>query len=299
MSAACCAVSTVCNCLCSCCCKCCSFSLREQVKVTYIVLFSICTAFSIFVMYYLQNLLHSFIPFLNCPSDVSGQNICVGISQLLRMSFTLFTMHFIILVFCLCRGKTAKTANEGAFLLKVLYIIGMYIGLHFVSNSFFLDYMKVARVISILFLGFQSLMLVDLFSHWGEHWADIYNRGVQSCGVFLIAFTMLLYGLYIFLTYINFSMFSGGNNITLISVNISLGVIVMIMIIGRVKENGSLLTSSAVAFFSCYWLWSGMASDDHVDNNHYLRNGQFNQVMLIDIIIGGVLALVSIIYLTF
>lgn len=110
---------------------------------------------------------------------------------------------------------------------------------------------------------------------------------------------MLLYGLYIFLTYINFSMFSGGNNITLISVNISLGVIVMIMIIGRVKENGSLLTSSAVAFFSCYWLWSGMASDDHVDNNHYLRNGQFNQVMLIDIIIGGVLALVSIIYLTF
>ena len=139
----------------------------------------------------------------------------------------------------------------------------MYIGLHFVSNGFFMDYVKAARVISIMFLGFQSVMLVDLFSHWGEHWAATYNRGVESCGVFLIIFTLILYGLYIFLTIVNFTMFTGTNNLTLIIINSTCAVIILIMIICKIKDNGSLLTTAAVAFFSSYWLWSGMASDEN------------------------------------
>jgi len=117
--------------------------------------------------------------------------------------------------------------------------------------------------------------------------------------VFLIGFTLLLYGLYIYLTYLNFAMFSGANNYTLIISNCILAVVVLVMIVCKVKENGSVLTTAAVACFSSYWLWSGMASDDQQQNNHYLRNALFNQVMVIDIIIGSLLAVISIIYLTF
>ncbi len=53
--------------------------------------------------------------------------------------------------------------NEGLFCFKYLLVLGLFIGLLFVSNSVFADYATAANYISILYMLVQSIILVDLF----------------------------------------------------------------------------------------------------------------------------------------
>ena len=55
---------------------------------------------------------------------------------------------------CLTRNKIAKSINEGIWVLKIIYVIGIFILFLFVSNDFFEGYRDFARIASGFFLLF-------------------------------------------------------------------------------------------------------------------------------------------------
>jgi len=52
------------------------------------------------------------------------------------------------------RNKLSREVNEGAWICKVLAIIGMFWALLYVNNKFFLGYSTVAKFVSFFFLIF-------------------------------------------------------------------------------------------------------------------------------------------------
>jgi len=178
------------------------------------------------------------------------------------MSFTLASLHLLLMLFCLIGGKCAKSVNENGFTLKFIFVVGLFIGLHFVNNDFFYSYFQVSKYISILFLLFQVLMLIDLFYLWAEQWVANYNRDQECYKYLLLSFTVILIALYIYLGVIIFQHFTGPTSIVLSCISIMIAVLFIVMIICRVRENGSVLTALALNLYSLYVMWSGLGSNN-------------------------------------
>lgn len=136
-NALCCAGSTVCDCCCLCCTSICGATLKQLVKLTYIIIQALSMVFTIVFLYYASDALQPFSDFIHCPNESSGQLVCLGVSSVYRMSLALAVVHFVLLLICLTRSEFAKGVNEGFWLLKVLAIFGLWIAFLFVSNSFF------------------------------------------------------------------------------------------------------------------------------------------------------------------
>lgn len=77
-----------------------------------------------------------------------GNDYCLGVSAVYRMSFVLMTMYAILIVFMMVRGEVAKIANQDFWSLKIVYLAGFFFGSLYIPNSFFLGYISFARVIS-------------------------------------------------------------------------------------------------------------------------------------------------------
>lgn len=119
------------------------------------------------------------------------------------MALVLSVFHFLMMLAMLFRGKTARHINEGGFLLKVLLIIGGFVGCMYISNDIFMGtFYDVCRVASVLFLSFQALMMTDLFYLWGESWVQRYDNGMESCKIWLSLFSLVNYGVWIVLVII-------------------------------------------------------------------------------------------------
>jgi hypothetical protein len=71
------------------------------------------------------------------------------------MAFVLCGFHLVVMCFMLIRGKMARNVNEGAFFIKILLIIGAFIGVMYISNDFFMGtFIDICRYVSIVFLAF-------------------------------------------------------------------------------------------------------------------------------------------------
>ena len=68
------------------------------------------------------------------------------------------------------RNRMSKMVNEGAWGLKLLAVCGIFYGLLYIPNSFFLSYSNAAKFVSGAFLLFQIIMIIDLCYIWGERW---------------------------------------------------------------------------------------------------------------------------------
>ena len=72
-----------------------------------------------------------------------------------------------------------------------------------------------------------------------------------------------------------------------------------IMICCGVRPNGSLLTTGSLLVYAAYLQWSAMASLNNTEYNLILKNNRFNIEMIVEIVVNVILALISIVYMSF
>lgn len=298
--ALCCAGSTVCSGCCLCCKSICGSTFKQQVKLTYIIIQVIAMVFTIVVLYYAADILNVFKEYIHCSQDTGGDFVCLGVSSVYRMSLALAIMHFFILLACFTRSEFAKGVNEGCWMLKILIVFALWILFFFVPNSFIEGYSDFAKFIGGLFLLFQIIMIVDLCYMLGEKWKNNYEEGQRIYGGLLIFFTSiayignLIFNIFMFIWFAPES--SCGLNIFLIVFNIILILILIILTISGIAKNGSLLTSGIYSGYISYLLWSGLAGNpDKQCNNLFFSES----VMITGIVMGFLLMIVSLSYMTF
>lgn len=93
-----------------------------------------------------------------------------------------------------CSTRVSLIINEGLFFSKfVLIIILFFISLQ-LSNETFMIYGNLSKVVSYIFLVYQSIILIDLAYLWGIDWARKYSEGSQKHAVLLIGLSIVMLG---------------------------------------------------------------------------------------------------------
>lgn len=294
LQACCAATSLVGQGLCGCCKLTCG-SFKQQVRFSYLLLFCFCVCL-LFLIIWIKPFLEWFGGLgITCP--IPGDPICLGASLIYRMSFVLVILHLIIFLILLTRSEFSKNVNEGAWCLKILFVIGVFIGFLWLPNTFSKVYSIIAMVFSIFFLIFQIIMIIDLCYLWNEAWVAAYDEGQKCYSVMLIAFTLALYGGFITLTVFEYIWFAGCSYGTLaVSITLALSVLVTVLPLTRINPRGSIFTSSTVCMYSMYLTWVGL-SNMTADCNADWKNK--TKATAIYIGTGGVLTLISLLYVTF
>lgn len=218
------------------------------------------------------------------------------VSSVYRISFALSLMYFIILLFVWARNECSKMFNEGLWVLKFLFVCAIFIVFMYVDYSFFDGYRDFARIFGALFLVIQSVMLIDIFYFWGERWKASYDDGATWMAYTLIITSVILYGLAITLIVLNFIWFNGCGMNTFINVtNLVLCIVVTVVQVLGFNPKGSLITSGSISLYMTFLTFSAMLSGDISCNLAMTTENIFT----IELVVGLILLLVVLIYLTF
>ena len=92
-------------------------------------------------------------------SDCTEENAplyCYGSSAFVRISFTLFVFHLLILLTTMSRTEIAADFHDGCWCFKLLFILAFYVISFWIPNDpFFMSfYIQMSCVLSLAFLGF-------------------------------------------------------------------------------------------------------------------------------------------------
>lgn len=296
----CCAGCTACNCCCSCFSSICGATFKQQIKLTYLLIMIVAMVFTLIVLYYASYILDPFSDYIHCSEETGGKWACLGVSSVYRMSLALAIMHFVLLLVCLTKSEIAKKINEGCWCLKIIIVFALWILFFFIPNSFFEGYSDFSKFIGALFLLFQIIMIVDLAYMWGESWIEKYSDGERLYSILLIGFTIICDVLVILINSYMFVWFSpdSGCSLTifLIVFNLILIIIMNILTLSGLVENGSLLTCGAYCLYITYILWSGMSSNPDGECNDLIYN---SNTMIFEIVFGFLLIVISLSYMVF
>lgn len=256
--------------------------------------------FTIFVLYYAATFLDYFKDYIHCSQITGGNLVCLGVSAVYRMSLALAILFFLMFLACLPRSEFSKKMNEGFWPMKILIIFALFFVFFFVSNSFFEGYSDFAKFMGLFFLIFQIIMLIDLFYLCGERMKTYYDEGYQYCGPILIVSAATLYVGNLIFTIFNFIWFASnsgcGVNIFIIILNIVFTILHTILSVSGISKNGSLITSGLQSMYLTYLTWAGLSSNPEGSCNSFLAS---DTVMITSLVIGFMLILVTLIYLTF
>lgn len=161
------------------------------------------------------------------------------------MSFALLALYlFLILInFVCCSVEFCKTWNEGniktrqkisfksnkfynnlwlgLWCFKVTIVAAVFVLLFFVSNSILFVFVEITKYTSLIYLAFQSLVIIDLLYIWSQSWVKIFNEGNINMKYALIITSFILYALTLTLNILIFIWFKGcGLNSVIASVNL-------------------------------------------------------------------------------
>ena len=159
-----CCAGSACTCACSACTSCCGVAKITYHRVAYTILQLVAVLVAFILMF-------TFKPAGAKCNDASGQSdqvagtdggtACFGASAVLRMTFALFIFHLAILLLILPKGTCASYIHDGGWCFKILAVFGLFIGFFFVHASVFKVWAEISRYVSILFLLFQSLFIIE------------------------------------------------------------------------------------------------------------------------------------------
>lgn len=76
--------------------------------------------FTIFCLYWVQELLQPYTYFIGCPKESGGSLLCLGVSAVYRMSMVLASLYLILIASLLFRGEIARICNEGLWTAKIV-----------------------------------------------------------------------------------------------------------------------------------------------------------------------------------
>jgi hypothetical protein len=68
------------------------------------------------------------------------------------MSFSLLIFHGFVLLIIITRTKCAELFHDGCWFVKILFVVGLFIGSMWIPNSAMAGYMQFTRAVSTVFL---------------------------------------------------------------------------------------------------------------------------------------------------
>ena len=229
-------------------------------RIGFIILGLISVGFSLLILFFGAGLLQPFASFIQCPANNNFD--CLGVSSIYRMSLTLVSLHFIIIIFSLCGQNCANVIARDCWSFKILFIFGLYFAFLFLPNSFFLIYADVARYLSVLFLIYQIVVTTSFAHILNIHLVEgLDQSGHCKYSFWLIFLSILFAGLICYwevMSLINFS--DKIYNIIIVSISILFGVGLTGLSVSNVVNRKRLLTSLYIFSFMAYMTWSSLYS---------------------------------------
>ena len=285
---------------CQACTDCLKATMKQQVRLSYILFNLFFVGLAIVIVYWLADLLNStdfmitvLRDYIHCPADQGFS--CLGISAVYRISLALVIFHFFILIFVLMRNGCSKVMNEEVWPFKILLVLCLFIALFFLNNTFFETYSTIAMIASLFFLIFQIVMIIDLFYLWGENWVSKYDNGSNFYMYALIIVTLAIYAGVIYWVVKSYNWFGGCGIGTLANtVNLVFIILDALIIFAGLNPNGSLLTTGAVSGYSTYLIWSGLSHME--DSCNPLLSEDFTTVF--HMVFGLVVIVAALIYVS-
>jgi len=217
-------------------------------------------------MFTLKPLFDRYPDFLSCNEDSGGDSACLGTSAVIRMSFTLFLFHLFIILTILPRVTCSKAFHDGCWLFKFLLVLGLYVCVFFIPNSFYQVWAYIGRIASCLFLMLQVVMVILAAYMMNDALVGSYdskNVHASRCsGIVLIFLTILFAGGTLTLFIFDFVWFND------CAVGIILPILAILFVVAfflfssflRCRPDASIFTSSVVGLYSAYLMWSSLAS---------------------------------------
>lgn len=184
---------------------------------------------------------------------------CAGNSGAFRAasSATLFFVLAAMAVYC------KPTANREAWPAKYVLFFFLCLATCFIPNKplFSEIYLNIARIGAVIFIFFQSIIILDLAFNWNDSWVNKSNAAeAEEAGrgkkwlVAILVSCAIMYGISIIGIGLMLHYFTGcGTNNAFISVTIIMAVLVTVAQLSG--EEASLLTSAVIvlyATFLCY-----------------------------------------------
>lgn len=289
---------------CKACSDCIGASFKQQVRLSYVFFDLIFVAAGLLILYGLSSLLAqtTFINdilsnFIGCVANIQNGDLsaCFGISSVYRLSLALVIMHLFVLFFVIMRNDCSKVFNEKVWLFKILLVVVLYLAFFFVSNSVFQAYSTVAMVLSLFFLIFQVVMIIDLCYLWGVSWVKRYDEG-STCYMYLMIFsTIIVYGFTIYFIVSSFASFAGCGVGTFVSiVSVLFVVLGVVLVLFKLNPDGSLLTSGSVSLISSYLTWSGLTNMGEICNTWLIGDG----ATIVNLIAGLIMIVAALLYIS-
>ena len=189
---------------------------------------------------------------------------CIGVTAVYRVSFALATFHFLMFVLCLCKGEIVGAINEGAWPLKFAVVGGLFFLTWFIPNTFLSAYVYLAMIISVPFLVYEVILLIDLAYAWNKNWVENYSsaENSQSCwAIMLIVTTVVLYLVSIYVLIELLITYTSSWQVVVVIFTILAGVGYSGLSLSPIVSGGSLFTCGLVLLFSSFLCTTVVLSD--------------------------------------
>ncbi len=235
----------------------CGSARKVYARVGYVLFSMVWILVSLIIMQYGAKYFILFSYFLGCDRNVDSREVCLAISAVYRISFSLAALHLVLFFLCLFKNELVAAINEGAWPLKFLAVLGTYLASFFIPNDFFLLFGKLATMTSFLFLVYEMIMLIHLAYTWNHSWVDNYDSSSDSSGqtywsILLVAASAVCYlsGLGMLL-WMMFSFTKWWQTLEILATLLG-GVAYTAISMSRMVEGGSLLTCGLMFVFNSF-----------------------------------------------
>jgi len=247
------------QCLC-----CCGRALQCSGSIGYPILVSVATVLCLAVRFLLVDKFDPVFQHVAQSStcltieDEAARHACYGNQFVYRMSFalTLFFAIMMMMVAC-CR----KAAHDGGWCLKVFVILGAFFGSCWIHDDTMAGYASVCLMGSSIFITIQILALLEWVYSWNEHWRALAEEDSSYLHNLLWSTIAGYVGSIAFIVLAILQFGTGG--CTSAACEIAATCIVCAFFSGLsvagLADHTSLLCSSMVTLYSCYYCWSALS----------------------------------------
>ena len=289
-SGLCCAGQVVCKSAC-CLCEACGVTPKNFPRVAYVLFNFFWVGIAIVLMFTLKPLFDKYPDLLHCNAASGGGSSCFGTSAVLRMSFTLFLFQAVVLVAIAPRIACSSAFHDGCWCFKFLFVVGVYIGVFWIPNSFYWGWAWLCRSVSGLFLVLQIFLLIIVAYTANDKLVSAVEGGNQAAAGFLVALTVVINGgtlAFLAMQYVWFH--ACGGFIAIVTYTLVFSLAFFFVVLFRTRQDASVFTSSIVSAYVSFLGWSAMASSPDQTCNPFATN---SANLAAQIVLGGFFTFLS------
>lgn len=191
---------------------------------------------------------------------------------MLRMSFALAVYHLIILMSIIPRATCSMALHDGFWPVKGLLLVLIYIGSFFLPTAAMIFYAQFSRIVSGLYLIFQTYFLLNQCYAWTNQLLEIIDGSKKESDKSYAQCLLLFYSIFstagcvTWLVY-QFIWFGGcalgGASLGILCFFLLFFYVVSLLPLCNVRifrQNANIFTVSLVTLYLTYLVWTSLAS---------------------------------------